>query len=368
MSNWDEIDSDAGASGAHETGASVPRHEDGVDVPHDAAAVGAPEAVEDVTPRKPQKKKNPFFIVLGVTVLVVGVLLYSIFSRVMGAMNPSSGGQPVEAVSPMSSKQDSVDIPGVGSVPQGGGLLEPAPAASAGTAPGQPGSVEAMLPTTPGQVAQAKAADVQAQATPVQPAAAVGGQPAVAAQQQLAPAPVANAGEVDRLKSDLEKRSREVDELKDALATCKKSAESAKVCTATPKSVPAKSQSLKPGKAPKKTEPEETVIETSAPKHATAKRKSQNVAKASTKPANTGKGSAGGDVVIDETKDAGRLLLTRYRIYAIYPNVGEHQSAHLVSQSGQPLVVRVGDSIGTARVKKIDAATWEVQTTEGVIH
>lgn len=68
-----------------------------------------------------------------------------------------------------------------------------------------------------------------------------------------------------------------------------------------------------------------------------------------------------------ETEQLESSLLTGFRIESIEPHFGVHQNAWIRSRTGRLQVVRTGDMFEGGKVLKVDAARYEVVTTQGVI-
>jgi hypothetical protein len=326
------------AHGPHDGGADadLPGH-DG-DLSHEGTDAGLNHGDDvldvDVSP----KKKSKAGIYAGV--ILVGILVLAvvgtIFSKVMAVMSPASG--PAEGV---------VSTP-AGDIRPLEGAQAPSVALPGGAFPVEPAA-------SPGQssLAAAPAAIEPGSSQPVDVA-----QPSLAGAPVAACAPVAAVScpdtsakdrEIAALKSDLDAANSRVADLESKLkkpvaskpaATPKVAPSASRVASGQNKVVRGKFEGIEEKKEAVRADEARAMVEaTPAVQPARAMVRPQDVAP-----------------------------LTGYRLRAIYPNTGDHKSAHLVDPAGKNVVVRVGDVLRTgARVLRINVEEWRVVTTDGEI-
>ena len=338
---------------------------------------GAPGVVDVETKAKNSSGKRTTSIVLAlVAALSIGVV-YAIGSKVMSIISPQPESRTMAGeMTPLDAAPPAAQNPGVPSGPEGQppmtsgvGAVAGAPAGIVGQPadaminPGQsspqgfhpdsnpggqpplvaaPGGQPVMVQPPVGQVGMVAAPPgVGPDGRPLGVPPSSAGAPAVAA-PAMAQAGVPQqafdrvSAENAELKGRVQDQELKIAELTSLLD---------KARTAAPASSPAKPRAVKSSE-PRATRQAST---SSAPKKQVAKKSA---------------------TVIDEPSSAaGRALLSSFKIYSIYPNSGDHLSAHVVDSLGRGHVVRVGETIkGTgARVTKIDPDSWRVQTTDGEI-
>lgn len=372
--NWDEIELEpmAGEAGEKTQQAVL----DGEPHPDNLSDSADESNVVDVETKGAPKKNYTMYIILAVVAVVVCSLLWAIGSRMKEALYPSTKNLNA-ATESRSLEETPLAAGNQGSALMGGGTSQenmmPGGGAPGGDVLLQSGANPADMVAPPPPGVNAMVAPAAGQPEVVQTAPVVVSPPAAsvvaAPVQNVAPAvvaqgPDASSKEVERLKAELQARDREVSFLKQERDDFKVAAEkSSAAAAAAARNAPPAPAVAKPKSEKKPRQPKAHRGTSDAP---------VDVAEAAARPAKAAKTSKGKarkeSVLIDEAKgETGRLLLSNYKIYAMYPNKGDHQAAHIVDSNGRVMVKRAGDSIDGARVLKVDSATWTVQTTDGEI-
>lgn len=287
------------------------------------------DEVVDVEAAPKKKSKAGIYVAIGIVILIAAAIVWTIFSKMMSVISPASADAGVVVSTPGGDIRPLESAPEPNVALPGGSSIQPAsPVAVASPAGGETTSPSGVITESSQPAASPPAA------SPV----AVAASPSASC-----PDTSDKDREIQALRDQLDAARAKVSDLE---AKLKKPAASKPAAAAAPKPTASQAQAS-----------------SSQNKIVRGKFVEQ---KPEAKPSEPQVVAA--DVVRAPVAPQDMRPLTGYSIRAIYPNTGDHKSAHLVDPSGKNVVVRVGDVLRTgARIIRINVDEWRVVTTDGEI-